>query len=139
MLSKWLAKRYGIKMLNAEFNKLSNSKKTYRLYIILDSTEDYNKMHTGRFKMNPSYQQTIAKKFSRIALEAGLAEPSTLANVFVVYNDFSEEAKTEANWKAEKEFREFLKINIQMFGMYWQCFLLSLFFSLKRAKSVKMS
>jgi hypothetical protein len=109
MLSEWLAKQYGIKMLNAEFSRLPNLKETYRLYIILDSTEDYNKMHSGRFKMNKSYQETIARNFARIALKTKLAEPTTLKNVYVVYNDFSEEAKTDANWKADKKFRIILK------------------------------
>lgn len=108
--SDWFMRAFSVKVLNIEFGKLKHSKTNrHRLYVIVENTEGHRKMHVERLKPKEEYQRQIADEFHRIALKYQLATEEQLENLFVTYNDFSEEAKTEANWKATKEFRDFVK------------------------------
>ena len=108
--SEWFIETFSAKMLNIEFSKLkSPNTNRYRLYIIIENTEDYQKMYAGTFKPKEDYQSRIASEFHRIALKHKFADEKQLENLFITYNDFSEEAKTEANWKATKEIKGFLR------------------------------
>lgn len=78
-------------------------------YIILKSTEDYQKMYIDTFNPNPKYQKQIALEFEKLVKEYNFTNSSNLSNLFVAYNDFSEEAKADANWSAIKEAKHFLK------------------------------
>lgn len=106
----WFMETFSVKVLNIEFSKLKSPKTNrYRLYVIVENTEDYQKMYIETFKPKEEYQRQIASKFQEIALKYKLANKAQLENLFVIYNDFSEEAKTETNWKAAKEVKNFLK------------------------------
>ena len=109
-LSDWLMNMYSVKVLNFEFSKLIGSASgRYRLYIIIENTEDYQKMHVGNFEFNKEYQSQIAREFQTLAAKHRLAAEEQLRDLFVSYNDFSEEAKTEANWKAIDRFKWVVK------------------------------
>ena len=108
--SDWFMRVFSVKVLNVEFGKIKHSKTNrYRLYVIIENTEGYRKMYLEYFKPKEEYQRQIADEFYRISLKYQLATEEQLENLFVIYNDFSEEAKSEANWKAAKEVREFVK------------------------------
>ncbi|MHB1455690.1 MAG: hypothetical protein ACYC0V_02130 [Armatimonadota bacterium] len=103
-LSDWFMSEYSIKILNIQFNKLTGpNEKRHRLYIIIEKTEDYKKMWNDFLHPNENCQRRIALEFRRLALKHNFADASKLNNLFITYNDFSEEAKTEANWNAAKD------------------------------------
>ncbi len=108
-LSDWFTRTYSVKILNIQFWKLKIPKtKRYRLYVIFENTEDYQKMFFRTFEPKEDYQKQIAAEFHQLALKYQFAKEEQLKDLFVFYNDFSEEAKTEANWKAVKELRSFV-------------------------------
>ena len=105
-LSDWLMKTYSVKMLNFEFGKLiSSASGRHRLYIIIENAVDYQKMYVRHLEPNEEYQSQIASEFQRLAEKYHFAQKEQLRDLFVTYNDFSEEAKTEANWKAVDRFK----------------------------------
>jgi hypothetical protein len=109
-LSDWLLQSYSVKVLNIDFNKLISSKSgRYRLCIILENTKDYQKMYVRNFEPNEEYQNEIANEFRRLARKYQFATEEQLRDLWVTYIDFSEEAKTEANWKAAKEVEDSLR------------------------------
>lgn len=112
-LSKWLNEKYLIKALNFEFSKLDSKNDRYRLYVILNSSEDITKMRVNKLLFNPEYQEQISFEFSRLAKMYNFTKPSNLDNLLVVFNEFSHEAKTDANWKAIKEAENYLKDKYQ--------------------------
>ena len=110
-LSDWLMKMYSVKVLNIEFGKLISSKSgRYRLCIILENTEDDQKMYVRNLEPNEEYQHQIASEFQRLAIKHRFATKEQLRDLFVTYNDFSEEAKTEANWKTIDKFKWLAKV-----------------------------
>jgi hypothetical protein len=110
--SDWCMEMFSVKVLNIEFSKLKHSKTNrYRLYVIIENTEDRRKMYSENFRPKEEHQRQIAIEFRKIALKYKFATENQLENLFVTYNDFSEEAKTEANWKAKKEVQDFIKKN----------------------------
>jgi hypothetical protein len=109
-LSDWFLATFSVKVLNFEFSKLKYpGAKRYRLLLIIQTTEGYKEMYVGPVKPKEEYQQQIADEFCKLALKYAFASEAQLENLFVTFNDFSEEAKTEANWKAAKEVKEFVK------------------------------
>ena len=110
-LSDWFIRTYSVKILNIQFSKLKiPNTKRYRLDVIIENTEDYQKMYVQALEPNEAYQQQIAAEFQQLALKYHFASKRQLKDIFVIYNDFSEEAKTEANWKAIKEIKQFITI-----------------------------
>jgi len=108
--SDWFMGTFSVKVLNIEFSKLKSPKTNrHRLYVIIENTEDYQKMYVEIFKPKEEYQRQIADKFQQIAIKYKFAKAEQLENLFVIYNDFSEEAKTEANWKAIRRFEWLVK------------------------------
>jgi hypothetical protein len=105
--SDWFMERFFAKVLNIEFSKLKYPKANrYRLYVIIENTEAHRKMNVGVHKPNENYQKQIASEFQRIALKYKFANEKQLDDLFVAYDDFSEEAKTDTNWKAVKEVKQ---------------------------------
>jgi hypothetical protein len=116
--SVWFLERFSAKVLNIEFSKLIYPKATrHRLYVILENSEDYQKMYDEIFKPKEDYQKQIASEFQRIALKYKFATQEQLENLFVTYNDFSEEAKTQANWQALREVRQVIK---EKYATVWE-------------------
>jgi hypothetical protein len=62
-------------------------------------------MYVTNFEPNEEYQSRITSEFQRLAMKHQFATEEQLRDPFVTYNDFSEEAKTEANWKAIDRFK----------------------------------
>jgi hypothetical protein len=107
-LSDWFMSQYSVCVLNIEFSKLVRSER-YRLYVILENSDDYRKMHKNHLEPKEEYQCQVAVEFGKLALKHKFADESKLQNLFVAYNNFSEEAKTEANSAAVKEAKKYIK------------------------------
>ncbi|MEJ2758296.1 MAG: hypothetical protein P8046_07425 [Anaerolineales bacterium] len=105
-LSDWLMEKYSVRLLNFAFSQLESSASSrYRLYLILENSEDYQKMYVRHLEPKKDYQKQIAGEFRKLALKHHIATEEQLEDLFVTYNDFSEEAKTVANWKAIDSFK----------------------------------
>jgi hypothetical protein len=119
-LSKWFLRTYSVKILNIKFTKLqSSSNNSNMLYVILETADDCQKMYIGTFELNEEYQKEIAVEFQRLAIKHGFATQEQLQDLFVMYNDFSQEARTEANWKAADEVQQRVK---EKFPTVWDIF-----------------
>jgi hypothetical protein len=103
-LAEWFRIKYSVKVLNIQFSKLKGPQENrYRLYVIVENTKDYQKMYVSPSQPNEEYQAQIAFEFRKLALKHRFADESSLENLFVIYNDFSDEARTAANWGAAPE------------------------------------
>jgi hypothetical protein len=107
-LSDWCMKTYSIRILNIQFSKLNEDENSslYRLYIIVKDTEDFEKMYIAPFRLNEVYEKQITDEFRRLALKYQYTDPVNLQRFIVRFNDFSEEAKTDANWQAVEEAKD---------------------------------
>lgn len=111
-LSEWFSSMYSVKVLNIQFSKLKGPKESrFRLYVIIENTEDHQKMYLSPAQPKEEYQRQIALEFRKLASKHRFTDELNLENLFVIYNDFSAEAKTEANWKAVKEVVTQIKSN----------------------------
>jgi len=109
-LSGWMMEKYAVGVVNFEFSRLESSPSgRYRLYLILENTEDYQKMYVRHLEPRKDYQSQIARQFCKLAIKHQIASEEQLDDLFVAYNDFSEEAKTVANWKAIDSFKWLVK------------------------------
>jgi hypothetical protein len=107
-LADWCMKTYSIRVLNVQFSKLNEEANSslYRLYIIVKDTENFDKMHIAPLIPNEVFEKQIADEFKRLALKYQYTDPVNLQRFFVRFNDFSEEAKTDANWQAIEEAKD---------------------------------
>ena len=109
-LSDWLAKEFNVKVLNFRFDTVKFAKrKKFRLRIILDDEGDYKKMVPDVFKKNETVENLIALKFKSLALQHEFPIDNRTKNIFVIFYDYSKEARSEANNKALKGFAEQIK------------------------------
>jgi hypothetical protein len=66
--SDWFMEIFSVKVLNIEFSKLKSPQTNrYRLYVIIENTEDHQKMYVETYKPKEEYQKQIADKFHEIA------------------------------------------------------------------------
>jgi hypothetical protein len=108
-LAAWFRATYAVKVLNIQFSRLKTpGANRYRLYVIIANTSDYQRMFSSPYEPNKEYQQQIAGEFRNLALKHRFADRSQLENLFVIYNDFSDEAMTEANKQAQVEVKALL-------------------------------
>ncbi len=108
--SLWFSRKYSAKIANFSFDKLTTPGiNKHRLQVILENTKGYEKMLTREHEYNGVYQFEIAHEFEKLALKHKLTDEASLENLLVVFNDFSDEARTDANWKAAKEIRQELR------------------------------
>lgn len=99
--SDWFMAAYSVKVLNTRFTKSEiPTAKGYRLYVIIENTENYQKMFHSPFQFNEEYMAQISTEFKRIALKHNFASESQFADMWIRYNDFSVEARTDTNRKA---------------------------------------
>ena len=107
-LADWCMKMYAISILNIQFGKLSagGNANLYRLYIIVKDTEDFDRMYIAPLKLNEVYEQQIADTFRQLALKYQYTDRVNLQRFIVRFNDFSDEAKTDANWRAIEEAKD---------------------------------
>ncbi len=108
-LAEWLKECYGVRMLNFRFSKLETDGNRHRLYIVLNSDDDYNRMFREPYIPDETRQDQIAMKFRELNERYGYTDTANTENFFVMYNNFSDEAKTDANWKTVKNAAEALK------------------------------
>ena len=103
-LSDWFRSTYSVNVLNFQFGKPEVSKiRGYRLYVILETTEDFQKMFLSPMQLNEEYEAQICAEFKRIALKHQFATKEQLTGLWVRYNDFSVEARTDANSRVIKQ------------------------------------
>lgn len=105
-LKNWMLDMYGILAYNFIFEKIqyNNPENRYQLYILLSSTSDYNSiMEKSNYGYDESKQEAISKKFNELALKYKYGNIKTTNNVWICYNDFSVEMKTDVNNRACKE------------------------------------
>lgn len=103
-LSEWFISTYSVHVLNFQFGKPERSKiKGYRLYVILETTEDFNKMFHNPLQLNEEYAVQVCAEFKQIALQHQFATKAQLKDMWVRYNDFSVEARTDTNSKVIRE------------------------------------
>lgn len=59
-LTDWFAKTYSVKILNFEFTKFKvPSSNRYRLYVVIQNTDDYQKMYNRPGLPNKDYQRRL--------------------------------------------------------------------------------
>lgn len=103
-LAEWFRIKYSVKVLNIQFSKLPGPQENrFRLYVIVENTQDYQKMYVSPSQPNEEYHAQIALEFRKLALKHSFTDEMSLENLYVIYNDFSDEARTEANWGAAQE------------------------------------
>ena len=108
--SAWMKDEFDIEVLNIEFGPLTGpNEQRYRLYIIVKSAEDRNKMIDETFNYNSEYQQQISAKFNDLNQMHCYTDESTLQDLFVAFGDFAHDAKTLANWAAIDKARKIIK------------------------------
>ena len=60
----WFMSIFSVNILNVKFNLVTVAKrKTYRLYVIIENTEDYQKMFLGPYQFNRDLMMPIATEF----------------------------------------------------------------------------
>ena len=106
-LSDWFMDKYSVQIINFLFDKVPGpNSKRYRLYVIIENEADKKKLQPDIFHPIEKYQKQIAKKFQQLALKYKFIDKAKLKDLFVAFNDYSDEAKTMANWKAIEEAKE---------------------------------
>jgi len=144
-LKTFLQSQYGIIAYNFVFRKmkLNNPQKRFELYVLLATTDDYRKMFSG-VNYNDVFQNEISKKFLDLANQFNFGKPKTRQDVWVCYNDFSIEMKTNINWKTIKAASKFIEKKYSSYNVWTvQCAFESsvVFFlsdeDLKNNKSIK--
>jgi hypothetical protein len=108
--SLWFSGKYSVEIVNFAFDRLTTPGiNRHRLCVIIENTPGYQKMFTHPFEYNGVYQAEIADEFERLALKHKFADEASLEDLFVSFVDFSDEARTDANWKAAQEVQASLK------------------------------
>ena len=118
-LSEWFLSTYSVHVLNFQFGKPDRSKtKGYRLYVILETTEDFQKMFHSPLQLNEEYAAQICAEFKRIARKHQFATKAQLKDMWVRYNDFSVEARTDVNRRVIKAAKtRILKIHPEVWSV----------------------
>lgn len=106
----WFSRKHSVKIVNFTFDKLTTpGVNRHRLCVIIANTKGYRKMFTRPFEYNDVYQFAIAQEFEKLAVKHKFADAESLEDLFVSFIDFSDEARTDANWRAVKEVQTYLK------------------------------
>ncbi len=105
--SDWLRSTFSVELLNFQFDNIPYTNRL-RLGLILKNTADWQTLRNPYYWANRPPEpltpdQQIAQEFEKLALRHEFSHPSKLKDLFISYNDFSEEAKFEARAKAGKE------------------------------------
>lgn len=104
-LALWAAAEYAIKILDIQVKKLEPPAKfSYELRVIVANAEDYRKTLLAPWERNEQLLTEFARQYLALAAQLGETQEIRLTDLHVVCTDFSDEAMTEANWKATKEF-----------------------------------
>lgn len=123
-LKNWLIERFGVTAYNFVFEKIkyNNPENRYQLYILLSSTKDYHKMHEkGYCSYDRKKQDEISRQFNELALKYEFAHESKSKDVWICYNDFSVEIKTDVNSRAYKEIGNSIKEKYGKYSLWELC------------------
>ena len=99
----WLGQKYDVTLINYEFSRIDNPNNSQRLYLILNSNSDVEKLQAAQFKPNPFIDKAVSDQFRHLARKYGHPDQHALEKFFVAYADYSEESRSVANWQAIEE------------------------------------
>jgi hypothetical protein len=105
----WMRQKYAVNLLNFEFARIDNPNNSQRLYLILNSKSDVQKLRVAQFKPNLIIDKAVSEHFRRLARQHGHPDQPPLDKFFVAYADYSEEARSVANWQAVEEAKPVIK------------------------------
>jgi len=100
-LANWFMSTYSAKIINFRF-ALADTRQSnrYRLYMILETREDYLKMVNHLLHDNKAHTTHVANGFKGIAQRHQYATDEQIKEMWVAYQDFSEEAGRKTSRKA---------------------------------------
>lgn len=98
VLRNKIAERFGIKIVNIVYDKidLGPSKGRPRLNIIVDSGEDYARIHENQFEISKEAKELILKYFSDVVDQMGMQGVLETQNVLLISDSFAAEAMNQA-------------------------------------------
>jgi hypothetical protein len=109
-LSDWFAQRFKVKVLNFRFDTIRISKRNrFRLSIIVDNKNDYEKMVPDELQNNEIIENLVAVEFKSLTQKHGFPIDKRVKNIFIVFYDFSIEVMTKANERVVEGFRKQIK------------------------------
>ena len=97
-LRQWVGDKYGVEVLTVVYDRIEigSSEGRPRLNLIVDTTEDYAQLHSDLFSFRPHIKDAILKRFSKIVAVSALGREYDTADVHLICDDFSEEARGRA-------------------------------------------
>lgn len=97
-LKKWMKEKYNVTAYNFIFREFefNNPKHKFRLFILLSNADDCRRMFKG-YNYDEREQKEISQKFYELALENNFDKLDNAKDIFVSYNDFSEELAMDIN------------------------------------------
>lgn len=104
-LMDWVSNRFGIQVLNIEYDKLEQGKRD-RINVIVKTRKDSEKMHhygSDYSGYNIEYQQEIREVFEKIYSDSNLFDFKAPMPAWVCYMVFDEAAMSELNSKLSLE------------------------------------
>lgn len=120
-LKEWLSERFGIAAYNFIFEKIkyNNPENRFQLYILLSSTADYSSIKDERhFGYDKSKQEEISRKFYELSKRYAFGNEDTRKNVWVCYNDFSVEMKSDVNWRTFEKIHKEIKEKYEEYSLW---------------------
>jgi hypothetical protein len=104
----WVSEKYGINVLTVVYDKieLGPHKGKPRLTLVVDTAEDYAKTRIDRFTIKPHIEEGVLEKFSEIITTAALDNEYDTKNVFLLFDDFSDEAMGQAAERFREKYKK---------------------------------
>lgn len=95
----WVNDRYSINVLNVVYDRidLGPHEGRPRLNLIIETKNDYDKMHKDWLTPIPSYRVSILNRFAKIIKELELTDEYNTRDVHLIFDDFSDEAMGQAS------------------------------------------
>lgn len=97
-LRSWASEKFGVNVLLVvyEFIKHESPQGSPNLNLILETTEQYHKLHEDYFTVKPLVEKDIRRKFEKILSESPIGAKYETTGLFVTFDDFSKEAMNQA-------------------------------------------
>lgn len=97
-LRSWVNSQYSINVLDVVYDtiELGPHEGRPRLNLIIETTEDYDKLHKDIFTLKPDIRRSILNRFSRIVAASSSPAEFNTDNVHLITDDFSREAMGQA-------------------------------------------
>ena len=104
-LAEWFAQTYSVTVLNFQLDELKTPNiKRYQLVIIVDRESDFDALQS--LSVQEMHKIRIAQKFRQLVKKHDYLDERGFYGVSVVYSDFSDAARTAANWNAFAEIKD---------------------------------